>query len=98
MTTSEVIKIDNLKCGGCGSTIKKTLKGIEGVKNVDIDFDKDEVSVLHTEGVKRQSLTDALKKMGYPEVGTTTGLSALSATAKSYISCAIGRMDETVTD
>ena len=50
MTISEVIKIENLKCGGCGSTIKKTLKDINGVENVAIDFDKDEVSVAHTEG------------------------------------------------
>ncbi len=92
MTISEVIKIENLKCGGCGSTIKKTLKDINGVENVAIDFDNSEVSVAHTEGVNRQVLTIALKKMGYPEIGTTAGLSALSATAKSYISCAIGRM------
>ncbi len=94
MSVSEVIKIDNLKCNGCGSTIKKTLKDIVGVKNVAIDFEKDEVAVMHDEGVNRQVLTDALKKMGYPEVGTTAGLGAMTATAKSYISCAIGRMSE----
>ena len=94
MSISEVIKIDNLKCGGCGSTITKTLKDIAGVKNVAIDFEKDEVAVMHSESVNRQVLTDALKKMGYPEVGTTAGLGALTATAKSYISCAIGRMSD----
>ncbi|MBL7816544.1 MAG: heavy-metal-associated domain-containing protein [Saprospiraceae bacterium] len=94
MTISETIRIDNLKCGGCGSTIKKTLKNIEGVNNVSIDFDKDEVSVIHTEGVNRELLTDALKRMGYPETGTTEGLSAVAATAKSFVSCAIGRMSD----
>ena len=92
MTMSEAIKIDNLKCGGCGSTIKKTLKNIAGVEDVAIDFDKDEILVTHTEGVKRQVLTDALKRAGYPEKGTVEGLSALGLTAKSYMSCAIGRM------
>ena len=98
MTISEVIKIENIKCGGCGSTIKKTLKDINGVENVAIDFDKDEVSVAHTEGVNRLALTMALKRMGYPEVGTTAGLGALAATAKSYVSCAIGRMSDSGTN
>lgn len=92
MTTSEIIKIDNLKCGGCGSTIKKTLKSIDGVKNVAIDFDTDEVAIIHDEEVNRESLAEALKKMGYPEAGTTEGLTAFAATAKSFVSCAIGRM------
>ena len=98
MTITEVIKIENLKCGGCGSTIKKTLKDIGGVENIAIDFDKSEISVAHTEGVNRQTLTIALKKIGYPETGTTTGLGALTATAKSYISCAIGRMSDQETN
>lgn len=98
MTISEVIKIENLKCGGCGSTIKKTLKDMNGVENVAIDFDNSEVSVAHTEGVNRQALTMALKKIGYPEIGTTAGLGALTATAKSYISCAIGRMSDDETN
>ena len=92
MTTSEVIKIDNLKCSGCGSTIKKTLKNIEGVKNVAIDLEKHEVAIIHTDAVERPLLTDALKKMGYPERGTTEGFDAFAATAKSFVSCAIGRM------
>ena len=50
MIISEVIKIENLKCGGCGSTIKKTLKDMNGVENVAIDFDNSEVSVAHTWG------------------------------------------------
>ena len=94
MTISETIKIENLKCGGCGLTIKKTLKNIRGVENVAIDFDTNEVSVAHTEGVNRLALTAALKKIGYPEAGTTAGLGALAATAKSYVSCAIGRMGD----
>ena len=98
MTIYEVIKIENLKCGGCGSTIKKTLKDFDGVENVSIDFDTNEISVAHTEGVNRLSLTNALKRMGYPEVGTTAGLGALAATAKSYVSCAIGRMSDTETN
>lgn len=98
MTISEVIKIENLKCSGCGSTIKKTLKDINGVENVTIDSDKDEVSVAHTEGVNRLVLTNTLKRMGYPEVGTMAGLGALAATAKSYVSCAIGRMSDAETN
>jgi copper chaperone len=33
-----------------------------------------------------------LKSMGYPEYGSVTGLDAGLANAKSFVSCAIGRV------
>ena len=35
----------------------------------------------------------ALLKMGYPESGTAEGLEAAKARAKSFVSCAVGRID-----
>jgi copper chaperone len=31
--------------------------------------------------------------MGYPEVGSVEGMKAAAAKAKSFVSCAIGRID-----
>jgi copper chaperone len=88
----ENITVDNLKCGGCENTIKKTLKQIEGVEKVAIDNEKHLIEVTHQDSVSRLMLTDSLKKMGYPEMGTTEGLNAVLSNAKSYISCAMGRL------
>lgn len=92
MSKIDSITIDNLKCDGCENTIKKTLKQIEGVEKVAIDKGKHLIEVVHQDSVSRLMLTDSLKKMGYPEVGTTEGLNAVLSNAKSYISCAIGRL------
>ena len=34
-----IIYIDNLKCGGCASTIKKELSQLNGVKDVKVNND-----------------------------------------------------------
>jgi copper chaperone len=92
MTTVDNITIDNLKCGGCENTIKKTLQKIRGVEKVAIHHDSNQIEVAHDEIVTRNMITHALKSIGYPEVGTTEGLDALVSNAKSYVSCAIGRL------
>jgi len=37
---------------------------------------------------------ETLKNMGYPESGSQKGLEAFGSKAKSYVSCAIGRMSQ----
>lgn len=90
------ISIENLKCGGCGNSIKTGLKNLEGVEQVAIDFDLGEVAVSHSATVERGQIAAALKRMGYPEKGTVEGLASLAASAKSFVSCAVGRMSDAV--
>ena len=93
------IEIENLKCGGCAQTITNGLLKIEGVETVSIDNDTDTDTVNYTgsEGVK-QAVVEKLLKMGYPEKGTVSGLEAGVATAKSFVSCAIGKFYDTGED
>lgn len=89
----EFFIIENLKCGGCANSIKTGLKKLSGVATVEVNKDESSVTVEYTEGgVSRADMTEALLKMGYPEVGTVEGFSAIAANAKSFVSCAIGRM------
>lgn len=92
MEKTDVILIDNLKCGGCENSIKNALKKIEGVHKVFINHKDQSVSVVHEETVERGSLTSALHTLGYPETGTAEGLDKVVSSAKSYVSCAIGRL------
>ena len=89
--TTFTIEVDNLKCGGCANTIRKSLSDMDGVSAVDVDADIKTVTFSAADSAKETVLTK-LKSLGYPEKGTTHGLESGVATAKSFVSCAIGRM------
>ena len=83
------IVIQNLKCGGCANTVKNKLSEIEGLQDIEVvvetglvKFQYNDLSVLDM--AKRK-----LKSVGYPEVDEEN---SLITKAKSYISCATGKM------
>ena len=88
MKKSEIY-IENLKCHGCANTIKRELKKFPEVKEITVNFEE---SLITVEYESDNDMTDIFKrklnKLGYPERGKKN----LGNTAKSYVSCAIGRM------
>ena len=85
------IQIENLKCGGCANTIVKGLTAIDGVTDVVVHQDTSQVSMSASDTL-RPAVLDKLRSMGYPEQGSVSGLASGIATAKSYVSCAIGKV------
>ncbi|MDN3618435.1 heavy-metal-associated domain-containing protein [Polaribacter undariae] len=83
------IQIENLKCGGCAATIKKGLLALDGVTEIEIDIEKSIVSIA-SEKENLEEIKLKLSKLGYPEVG---GANTIVHKAKSFVSCAVGRMD-----
>lgn len=87
------VQVENLKCGGCANTIKNDIRELKGVKEVLVNLDEQWVEILHEEAVDENNILGKLKAMGYPKAGTTEGLEKLGRNLKSYVSCAIGRLD-----
>lgn len=92
------IAVENIKCGGCANSIRKQLLGLEGVEQVDVDVAQGVVciavdSAASEEGLLEQVLLQ-LQKMGYPQVGSVEGLRATGAKAKSFVSCAVGKLTD----
>ncbi len=86
---STKIKVDNLKCGGCANTILKKMSDLSGVKKVDVDIDLSEITVDYNDSiVSSESLITKLSSLGYPQAGTTNTMQK----ARSYVSCAIGKI------
>lgn len=85
------IEIDNLKCGGCARSILKGLAEVPGISDVDVDREQQLVR-FSGEASLRTQVADKLRSMGYPEKGSLHGFDAGMANAKSFVSCAIGRM------
>ena len=88
---SYTIEVENIKCGGCASSIQRGLREDPRVKSVQVTVDQGLVEVDADEAV-RPELVARLAKLGYPEVDTVEGAARLKAKAKSFVSCAIGRM------
>ncbi|WP_296686890.1 heavy-metal-associated domain-containing protein [Flavobacterium sp.] len=86
---TEEIKIANLKCGGCATTIKKELLELDGVNEVKVDNDNDSVTVTYKDEV-RSRIIDKLHQLGYPEATEKNGL---LLKLKSYSSCMIGKIN-----
>jgi copper chaperone len=84
----EVIYIENLKCSGCENAIRKALLQSPGVDSVSIEHEQEMVTITGADDLDRMHITAILRRLGYPERGTNN----LMEKAKSYVSCAIGRM------
>ncbi len=88
---SWTVTVENIKCGGCANSIKKALAAIAGVSDVNVDIEKGDIQVQADETL-RPAVTKRLLELGYPESGAVSGLGSAAAKAKSFVSCAIGRV------
>jgi copper chaperone CopZ len=80
--------VQNIRCGGCANAITRKL-GDAGIRVLAVDpaaqtvvVDSDDASLLAQGEV-------VLKGLGYPPAGAESGVADL---AKSFVSCAIGRL------
>jgi len=85
------IEIDNLKCGGCEKSIVKGLSAMPEVSDLAVDREHQTVRFTGLAS-DRLAVVQKLRSMGYPEKGSLDGMQAGLANAKSFVSCAVGRM------
>lgn len=79
--------VENIKCGGCMTSIKKGILELAGVTQVDIALEEEKITIEGND-LDRAAISKKLDQMGYPEKGNNT----LFKEAKSYVSCAIGKV------
>ncbi|NRA93617.1 MAG: heavy-metal-associated domain-containing protein [Psychroserpens sp.] len=84
------LNIQNLKCGGCANTIITRLEELDQVNLVTVDNDANSVSFEHEENSALDAAKALLSKLGYPVEGEAN---PIGKKAKSYVSCAVGRMN-----
>lgn len=87
--------VENIKCGGCANGIKQKLSTIDGVENVTVEVEAGQVDfdiATDEQELVTSEVKQTLLAMGYPEKGSVEGLKAAGAKAKSYVSCAVGKM------
>jgi copper chaperone len=87
-----VHKVENLKCAGCVNQVTKKLLEIKGISDVAVDLESGLVQYHAVDDSVRIHALTTLSKLGYPEAGSVEGIAAAGAKAKSFVSCAIGKM------
>lgn len=86
------VSVENIKCEGCASSIRSKLIDGALAQAVEVDVEAGEVQVDGNPEWRSQVI-EALASMGYPETGSVEGIRAAKARAKSFVSCAVGRID-----
>lgn len=86
-----IIEIVNLKCNGCVNTVKKGVLDIKGIHNVEVDLENSKVTVPTADEELIAAVKAKLSKLGYPEIHDAN---TMLHKAKSFISCASGRINE----
>lgn len=90
---NQTFEILNVKCGGCANTLKKELFAEFGEINVNLEVIPRQITI-NIEENQINSLKIKLKSLGYPFVSDELNtIEKITTTAKSFISCAIGKMD-----
>ena len=85
-----LLVLQNVKCNGCASTITSKLTELGFVSVVVVDAELGTVEVTYDIEANLPEILETLRKLGYPQMGDTN---PLSTKAKSYVSCAIGKMN-----
>jgi copper chaperone CopZ len=85
------LEIQNLKCGGCANTITTKLSDLKGIEEVVVNNEANTVTFDYENEETLLETKELLAKLGYPIVGEKN---AITTKAKSFVSCAVGRMNK----
>lgn len=89
----QTFEVKNVKCGGCANTLKTKLKEKFGVIEVDLEVHPRKIT-LDIEESQVEELQKSLRGLGYPlSTDELSTLENVGAKAKSFVSCAVGKMD-----
>jgi len=85
------IMVQNLKCSGCAKTIHKKLSSIQRITEVNVEPHTSTISFVYENMSDQLLVIETLTELGYPTIDSTNNL---STKAKSYISCAVGKLSK----
>ena len=90
----KIFQVSNVKCSGCATTLKEKLFEKFGEIEVDLNAQPRKIT-LDIEEEQIAALGKELKKLGYPFTSDEMGFAeSTSMKAKSFVSCAIGKMNQ----
>jgi copper chaperone len=89
----KTFQVDNIKCSGCANRVKTALK--DKFDNISINLEIMPREVTLDIDNNEEQFKETLKSLGYPVIGDEySSIQKASMKAKSFVSCAIGKMSE----
>ena len=89
----QTFEVHNVKCGGCANTLTKSLKDDFGSVEVDLSVNPRKITLDIVDN-QIEELKLKLRSLGYPLTNDElSGFEKATTTAKSFVSCAIGKID-----
>lgn len=82
-------KVLNVKCGGCANTIKEALRSEFGEVDVNLNEEPRIITLDIKDEEQEKLFRKKIRSLGYPLEDEENGV---VVKAKSFISCAIGKM------
>jgi copper chaperone len=92
MYQHHTITVENLKFSGCTSSLVHRLSGLDGVSDVHVQVESGQVSFIASRS-DRDRVCETLQTMGYPERGTVQGMASVATKLRSFVSCALGKVE-----
>lgn len=85
----------NIKCGGCANTVQESLKEEFGEVKVDLEKEPRVVTLEIKDDEHEKLFRKKMRSLGYPLSDEDLGvLSSTGLKAKSFVSCAVGKMNQ----
>ena len=89
----QIFQVENVKCGGCASTLKSKLFDNFGDIDVNLETTPREIT-LSIKDENISALRQSLRALGYPMSDEKLNfVDNTTAKAKSFVSCAVGKID-----
>ena len=60
-----ILKVNGMVCGGCENRVKNALNQIEGISNVEADYNTGIVKVTSSENVKKEEMEEIIEDIGF---------------------------------
>lgn len=78
----KVYKVSGMHSNGCATTVERAVRGVPGVRSVQVNLAAEEVRVVFEEGLAdEEQLKHALQRLGYPVASEGSCLSPTSSVA-----------------
>ena len=63
------ILIEGMKCSGCANRVNNALKGIKGIKKVNVNLEEKYADIVYKKDIDNEVLTSTITELGFKVTG-----------------------------